>query len=287
MSLFRHSCLSLVLAVSACAGRSSLEHADVPQSVTVPMHLDHGVIFFDAKLDGKGPYAFILDPGAGGAITSDTVRKLGLAAGAETVQVDLSIGAAHIGKFSVPVLPGDGADLYPKHDPAGPPIAGALGPDILNRFALRLDYAAATLTLTPLESFDYRGDGKALPVVFHDVIPLISASADGVNGLFAYDVRAPSALLLFHPFLEQHGFLARYGAHPDAGHLMLPVTLHTLEVAGVTLKDQPARFGGFTEGKFAATDEAGLLGYDVLSQFITTLDYRHQVIYFEPVTPRP
>jgi hypothetical protein len=152
---------------------------------------------------------------------------------------------------------------------------------------VRLDYARNTLTLTPLQTFTYHGSGKALPLVFHDVIPLIRAAADGVAGLFAYDVRAPSAMLLFHPFLKQHGFLARYDVHPDADHLMVPVTLHTLEVAGVTLKDQPARFGGFTDGKFAATDEAGLLGHDVLSQFITTIDYRDRVIYFEPVAPRP
>ena len=44
--------------------------------VTVPMRLDHGVIFFDATVDGKGPYAFILDPGAQDAVSGDTLRKL-------------------------------------------------------------------------------------------------------------------------------------------------------------------------------------------------------------------
>ena len=246
------------------------------------MRLDHGVIFFDAMVDGKGPFVFILDPGAGGAITSDTVRKLGLHADAQAVQVDVSIGAAHIGMFAVGVLPGDGTGLYPKHDPAGPPIAGALGPDILDRFALRVDYGAGTLTLTPLERFRYAGSGKALPITFHDVIPLIDASADGAKGLFAYDLRAPGSILLFHPFLERYGFLTRYGAKPDAEHPSVPETLHALEVAGVTLKGQLAKFGGYTQGKFAAADEAGLLGYGVLSQFVTTIDYRDGLIYFEP-----
>lgn len=276
-------CLLWLISTLACAGPRPADTSHV----TVPMHLDHGVIFFDARVDGKGPFAFILDPGAGGAITGDTVRTLGMHADADTVEVDLSIGAAHIGRLAVPVLPGDGTELYPKHDPAGPPIAGALGPDILDRFALRIDYLARTLTLTPLDKFKYQGPGKALPIVFHDVIPLITASADGVSGLFAYDVRAPGKLMLYHPFLERHGFLKRYGVTPDADHTLVQGTLHALQLAGVTLDDQPANFAGFTTGKFAATDEAGLLGYGVLSQFVTTIDYRDRVIYFEPVVVHP
>ena len=254
---------------------------------SVPLRLDHGVVFIDVTVDGRGPFAFILDPGAGDTITQDTLRRLGLAAGAETAEVELAIGDAQLGKLTLPVFPGDGRGLYPKHDPAGPPIAGTLGPDLLKRFALRVDYAGAALTLTPLETFNYGGHGTALPLVFHDVIPLVEASADGISGLFAYDLRAPGAMLLFHPFLERNGFLERYHTHPDAAHPMLPVTLHELAIAGVTLQDQPARFGGFSEGKFAVADEAGVLGHDVLSQFVTTIDYRHHVIYFEPVTRHP
>ena len=257
-----------------------------PQAVTVPLRLDHGVIFFDATLDGRGPFAFILDPGAKGAVSGDTLKRLGLKAG-ESAELDVAVGPVHLGKQSLLVIDGDGSDLYPKHDPVGPPIAGALGPEMLKGYALRVDYAHATLTLTTLDGFKYRGTGKPLAVTFHDVIPLITASADGVKGLFAYDLRAPGKLMLFHPFLERNGFLSRYGVAPDVNDPVVPVSLHTLGVAGVVLHEQPARFAGFTTGKFAATDEAGVLGYGVLSQFITTVDYRDKLIYFEPATSAP
>ncbi len=162
-------------------------------------------------------------------------------------------------------------------------IAGALGPEIIKHFAMRVDYAHATLTLTPLVGFKYRGTGKPLPVVFHDVIPLVTAAADGVSGLFAYDLRAPGKIMLFHPFLERNGFLSRYGVAPDADHPVAPGTLHALQLAGATLTEQPVNFAGFSSGKFASETEAGILGYDVLSQFVTTVDYRDGVIYFEPV----
>ncbi|MGE5624932.1 MAG: hypothetical protein ACM3ZT_05235 [Bacillota bacterium] len=277
-------CLSFLLAPFLFVG--SVARAEGPVSITVPLHVDHGVIFFDAAVDGRGPFAFILDPGAEGGITGDTLHQLGRT-DSETAAVSLSIGTAKLGKLPLRVFDGDGSYLYPKHDPSGPPIAGTLGPEILQRFAMRLDYSHATLTLTPLETFEYHGSGEALPVVFHDAMPLITASADGVSGLFAYDVRAPGKLMLFHPFLAEHGFLGRYGVAPSADNPMVAGVLHKLGLAGAVLTDQPATFAGFTTGKFAAADEAGILGYGVLSQFITTVDYRRKLIYFEPVMPRP
>jgi len=273
--------LSLFL---VAAGLPAYPVEAVAEEVSVPLRVDQGVIFFDATLDGKGPYAFILDPGAEGAVSADTLSRLGMPV-AERAELRISIGTVAIGEVKLQVIDGDGSSLYPKHDPAGPPIAGALGPEILKRFALRVDYAHATLTLTPLADFKYRGAGKPLPVVFHDVIPLVTAEADGVSGLFAYDLRAPGKLMLFHPFLERHGFLPRYGVAPDTAHPLVPGTLHALRVAGVTLTEQPANFAGFTKGKFASKTEAGILGYGVLSQFVTTVDYRDKLIYFEPASP--
>ena len=274
--------LGLLLAPLLLVGNLAL--AEDPATVTVPLRVDKGVIFFDVTVDGRGPFAFILDPAAEGGITGDTLHQLGKSAG-DTAKVDVSVGSLHLGTLPLRVFDGDGAYLDPKHDPAAGAIAGTLGPELLARYAMRLDYGHATLTFTPLAAFHYQGTGTALSLKLHDVMPLISASADGVSGLFAYDVRAPGKLMLFHPFLEHNGFLSRYGVQPDAEHPSIPGVLHRLELAGVSLQDQPANFAGYTTGKFAATDEAGVLGYDVLSQFVTTVDYRHKLIYFEPATP--
>lgn len=277
--ILRHACLYLCLLAAGAVAQPAVA---ANSEISVPIWVDHGVIFFDATVDGKGPYAFILDPGAQGAVSGDTLHKLGMPV-TDAAELEIAIGTAVIGKVTLQMIDGDGSALYPKHDPAGPPIAGALGPEILKRFAMRVDYAHATLTLTPLAGFKYRGSGKPLPVVFHDGIPLVTAAADGVSGLFAYDLRAPGKIMLFHPFLEQHGFLTRYGVAPDADHPMVPGKLHALQLAGITLTEQPANFAGFTSGKFASATEAGILGYSVLSQFVTTVDYRDGVIYFEPI----
>jgi len=140
--------------------------------VTVPLRVDKGVIFFDVMVDGKGPFAFILDPAADGGITGTRYISLD-GAPVDTAKVDISVGTLHLGTLPLRVFDGDGAYLDPKHDPAAGPIAGTLGPELLARFAMRLDYGHAALGFTPLAAFQYQGKGKALPLVFHDVMPLI------------------------------------------------------------------------------------------------------------------
>src|SRR5579862_5169423 len=128
---------------------SKVAPAEDLATVTVPLRVDKGVIFFDVTVEGKGPYAFILDPAAEGGITGDTLHRLGLSAG-DTAKVDVSVGALHLGTLPLRVFDGDGAYLDPKHDPAAGPIAGTLGPELLARYAMRLDYGHGTLGFTPL-----------------------------------------------------------------------------------------------------------------------------------------
>jgi len=249
------------------------------QEARIPFRIDRGVIIFQALINGGGPYSFVFDPGAQGALTRFAAGKLGLPASDPAQRMSLRIGDAEIANLPLPVYPGDPADIF-AGDPNAPPIAGALGPEILNRFAVRLDYAARTMTLTPLTSFTYTGHGVALPFTIRaeDNIPLVRASVDGIDGLFQYDVRAPASLVLFAPFLESSGLGKRY---PSGSR-----SVAVLTVAGTTLKDVTARFGTARTGKFGTAAEAGLLGYGVLSKFTTTIDYARKVIYFE-ASPSP
>jgi hypothetical protein len=249
--------------------------AQTAQRTRVPFRIERGVIVFQALINGAGPYSFVFDPGAGGALTTFAAGKLGLPASAPAKRLSLRIGDAEIANLPLPVYPGDPADIF-AGDPNAPPIAGALGPEILNRFAVRLDYAAQTMTLTPLKSFTYTGTGVAVPFTIRaeDNIPLVRASVDGIDGLFQYDVRAPASLFLFAPFLDSSGLAQRY---PSGSHSVAALT-----VAGTTLKDVTTRFGTMRTGKFGTSAEAGLLGYGVLSKFTTTIDYARKIIYFEP-----
>lgn len=249
-------------------------------STQIPFSLDKGVVVFNASVNGHGPFPFTLDPGAQGVLTSVVSAPPRLKPNAMANVGLLRIGDAEINDIALPVYDGKPTDLFPERDPTKPPIAGSLGPELLDRFAVRLDYARQMMTLAPPASFRCNANGVTQHFTMQedDDIPLVPASIDGHAGRVQYDVRAPSSLIVFRPFLEATSISRRY--HPGVG------TVDTLVLGGVALHAVPARFLSASAGKFASRTEVGLVGSRLLSQFITTLDYRTQTICFEHGRPR-
>jgi hypothetical protein len=243
-------------------------------SATVPFAVERGVIVFSATLDGHGPFAFAFDPGARSTITRVASRELGLRPGTMSSVARVRIGGVEIEHLALAVYGGEPADIF-RRDARRTPIAGALGPELLDRFAIRIDYMRRTMTFTPLTRFHYGGRGRALVMTMQedDETPLVAAAIDGYTGLLQYDVRAPSSLVLFAPFLERTGLAKRY--HAARG------TVSQLVLAGKDRRQVPTRFLSLRTGKFGSRTEAGVAGYGVLSRYVTTLDYRHRIIYFE------
>lgn len=238
----------------------------------VPISVDHGVTVFDATIDGHGPFAFTFDPGAQGVLTTVASTPLGLAIGKMNRMKTIQLGAASIEAIDLPAYAGAATDLFPKHTPGLSPIAGALGPEILDRFAVRLDYSTNTMTLAPPGSLGCTGTGVAERFVLQedDDIPLVHAAVDGHDGLFQFDLRAPTSLMLFKPFLDRTGVSGSSA-------------VQSLSIGGTVLHAVPARFLTSTVGKFASRTEAGVLGSALLSRFVTTIDYRNRTICFKPI----
>ena len=247
---------------------------DQRTTTNIPFSLDKGVIVFNAKVNGHGPFAFTLDPGAQGALTTVASRPLGLKPGTMATVGRLNVGDAEIDNIALPVYAGKPTDLFPERDPRKSPIAGSLGPELLDRFAVTLDYATQTMSLSQPRSF--RCSPPSVAQLFtlqqDDDIPLVPATIDGHTGRLQFDVRAPGSLVVFLPFLEGTGLAARYPAGRG--------NVHTLVMGGVTLLDIPAHFTADSAGKFASRTEAGVAGYRLLSRFTTTLDYRTHTICF-------
>lgn len=275
-SCLRAAALAALLVVTplyAFAAPAS-DNAKATAETRVPFRIDRGVIIFEARVNGRGPFKFVFDPGAQGVLTNVAADQLGLNSGSLAKVRSLRIGGVELQDVPLPVYAGDPADIF-RASPNEPRVAGALGPEILNRFAVRIDYRSQTLTLTPLETFAYAGRGVPVPFALRDDnIPLISATVDGVSGVFQYDVRARPGLYLFAPFLDRSGLAQRYATGSQS--------VATLTLARQTFANVPVRVGPVRTGKLGAS-EAGLLGYGVLSRFTTTIDYRRKIIYFEPL----
>lgn len=236
-------------------------------ALRVPLRNENGVLLLSATVDGAGPLLFTFDPGAGDLYTAYARDRLNGRA-PQTVCLAGACYAAGMQYFD-----GDATQLFPKHDQSLGAIAGSIGPALLQNYVASIDYSTSTMTLVPAAQFQPPPDAKPL-AVRPDArgVPAVAAAVDGKPALFELDVRAPTSML-FAPFLQSTGLRASYGNGRG------PYPVRTVNVSGAEIHGASFLFSTATTGDFAATDVGGLLGNNVLSHFVVTLDLPHQRAY--------
>src|SRR5690242_243022 len=78
----RWAILTVASLVFAIAGRSAMAEATAAmasETFSMPFELVDNRILIDVRLNGKGPYRFILDSGGYGQVSTGVARELGLA----------------------------------------------------------------------------------------------------------------------------------------------------------------------------------------------------------------
>jgi predicted aspartyl protease len=275
---------------------------------TVPVEVK-GYVIVEARLNGRGPFAFILDTGGHAILTPAAVAALGLTAGGAG-----SSGGAGSGQLSVQYTKVDrmeigGATLkdqrflviplqYNTTERGDrPALAGILGLELLERLSARLDYRNQTLTIWPRESYRHSGPGTAVSITFADDIPLVPGKIGEAAGDFALDTGNSSSLLVQHVWAEKNGLadtmkrgvkmvsFGSGGASPNWAS-----RIADFEVAGDVFHHVIARYAEDKDGAFSSRTEAGNIGNDVLQHFTLDFDYEHNRIWFERVpgfTPEP
>lgn len=145
--------LALALALPAQAPPAPpAAQVDVPYRLTDSMH-----VLVRAKINGKGPFNFIVDTGAPAMIISETIgQKIGLPESDEAFtaldRLELEGGlvvpnskALVLDMFQLKGMNGLGL--------AGVELHGVIGYDILARYRIRYDFNADKLAWTPLPDF--------------------------------------------------------------------------------------------------------------------------------------
>ncbi|PWK86730.1 aspartyl protease family protein [Fulvimonas soli] len=262
------------------------------------MRVEGGMVLVDVAIDGGAPMPFILDTGGHAILTSDAARKLGLKTQGEGVSAgsgpgsmrtayarvgDTALGAAHVRDLVYLVMP------YPysfyERGEGKAPIAGLLGLEIFERFAVSFDYDKGQLRLQPYDqgAAPPQPDGDALALSFTDDMPLVAATQDGHRGVFGIDTGNSGYLLTFPQWAEREGIAARYaaGAPLPTGGVGGLFTAHIAHARSFTLGRQRVAplVAMLTRGDAGATgnpSEAGNIGQDILARFNVHFDYRRQ-----------
>ena len=269
-------------------------------SISLPFDLADNRIIINVELNGKGPFRFIFDSGAGAIVSPEVARELGLkiegtstgggvgeklvergATNVATVQVgDISLRNQDFGVISF-------ADM--KYVFGTNRIDGIIGYSLFKRLVVRIDYEQKRVTFTEPSQFAYNGSGVTVPLDFDAHLPLVKGELDGVPGIFVIDTGARSSLLLYGPFVERNNLRAKYKATVEGitgwgigGPVRSQVVrINSLKLGAVEVHNLIARLSLQKNGALTNANRAALVGPDVLRQFTTTFDYSRRQLIFE------
>ena len=280
---------------------SEFSIADGKTTTSLPFELIDNRVFVEVRLNGQGPFHFILDTGAGGFSIDDAVaQKLGLeveeagqgtGVGEKAVRAgrtriaEAQIGDLRFEELEVGVFPGgDSGNVFGKK-----PLDGVVGLEVFQHVVVKHDYIRRVLTFTLPDRFSYSGHGVIVHFDRPRYIPIVNAELDGVPGKFGIDTGARSALLAYGPFVEQNKLKEKYNAKLEGitgwgigGPVRsLLARAKELRIGRVVARNLVVRLSTQKGGLTTSSEMAGLIGPDVLSQFDLIVDYSRNRIIFE------
>jgi len=247
-------------------------------------------LVIEASVNGR-PMHFLFDTGGHSILSPDAARTLGLTpvggvrsggTGAGTIAQqftrvrELRIGDAVMRDQAFSVI-----DLgYSSMERgARPPLAGLLGLEVVERFIVRLDYRAGTLTLLPRDRAATCKSGW-VAARFTDDMPTIEALLDGIRAPFTIDTGNNGSTILYAYWLKRQGVAARYNrgvetvSYGAGGASRNWVSYaQAFSVGGGTVRYPMVRTSDDKGGVSLSVSEAGNLGTHTLANYTITFDY--------------
>ena len=271
--------------------------------VTIPLDLRNGELTIEARLDGHGPYRFILDTGGHAIVSPAVAKELGLVASGAgqsggAGEGTLSEQYTRIGRVDLGGADGRGSDAggvtmtdqhffvldlgYATFERGrDAPVAGLLGVELFERLGVRIDYRAKQVTLTAFDRHLFAPGAVVTPLSFDADLPLVTGVLGGRAGPFALDTGNAGSTLVQHHWAERVGLAASMKAGVEtasfgAGGVSRnwASRLEPFEIGGARIEHQFGRYAEDRKGAFSSRTEAGNIGTDVLANFTIDFDYR-------------
>lgn len=219
--------ISNLLFVQSCAAQSptvSTSAYTIPSEKTsarLPFELFDNRQMINVKINGQGPFTFVLDTGGRNLITPEIAEKLGLnlvdefqtggvgekrvsAWWTQVEKVEVGEIQATDQRFVVLSLKDiQKAIGFKKFD-------GLLGRELFESLTTKIDFEKNELVFINPEKFEYKGKGEVIPFEFAGHIPQIVGEIDGIQGKIIIDTGDRSSLTLLVPFYEKHEFREKY-----------------------------------------------------------------------------
>ena len=289
--------MGILVFLACCAGITGARAHTA--SFTLPFELIDNRVFVNVQLNGRGPYHFILDTGASGAISDRTAHELGLkvedggvgpGTGEKKVQFGLTnIAQVQLGPLSLSNVAFSVISFADSDQVFGTkPLDGVIGKEVFEKMVVKFDYIHHQLAFTDPGDFDPAGQGVQVEFKRPIQIPVVQAVLDGIPGRFGVDTGARTSMVLYTAFCAQNRLQQKYGAHLEGVtgwgiggpvHSLL-ARARELSIGDIQVSDLVIRLSTQKSGLTTSSDMAGLIGPDVLSQFDVTFDYSRSRMFF-------
>jgi hypothetical protein len=291
--------LAVLVLSLACVANAPAAVADFG-SASVPFVFSDNRILVSCRIDGRGPFVFIVDTGGDLALDTATARRLHLAtkpagtvggvgnhlAPVSTTRIaSFDLGTAHASDQDALVL-----DLSEIRENIGfARLDGIVGYSFLKHYAVKVDIDAGVLTLSRARGA-LPGGARAIPFALDGTLIHIPATIAGYAGQVVVDTGDRSALTIFGRFATEHGLYGKFGGFANAltgfgiggavyGDLF---RLPDLQIFGDTLHGIVSRASRQHAGAFATQLEAGSIGGGLLKRYDIVYDYPHSIMYVWP-----
>lgn len=273
----------------------------------VPVERSRGVMIVRATLnDAPEPVWLILDSGASVSVVGEalaTARGMTARAIGET-RAGIGEGSTRIGMIGRLTVHVAGAEIATNNtvslplgddfDVIGHQVDGVLGSDVFLKYVVRIDYAAASVTLFDANSYAYDGTGTAIPIALSGNTPNVNVTIDtGGTSLTAsaeLDTGSDGSIGFTRPFVDKHHLLegrmtvAGFGMGVGGEASVVIGRLDALRLGPFAFARPVVGFSRATQGATASDARDGIMGAEVLRRFTVILDYPHRRAILEPNT---
>lgn len=270
-----------------------------PSSAKVKFRLAGGaqpLILLPVHVNGRGPFDFILDTGAGTSLLTPGLAqelkveilgsKEGQSAGGKVAVSLAKARSLGVGKLQMEDVDLGIVDLTHVGQTVGAKIDGDLGYNFLKQFRLTIDYDACEIHFQDprrVESVDGKSKTEVPIRLAHPAKPLIlvDVHANG-RGPFQFAIDTGTSTTAITPQLakdlklktEPLGAGTTAGAHVD----VTAGTLQSFQLGGAKIDNMPVVVADFFEMLSNAVGAKldGIVGYNFLRHFKVVIDYPNE-----------
>jgi hypothetical protein len=273
-------------------------------SASVPFRLLNNHIYIEGRVNGKGPYTFMVDTGGHTLLSPKLIAETGLHATGNAPESGAGDKQSSNGFVPVRTISIGAVEMHDQvafatsiytPDIEGIPVDGMVGFELFRRLVVRIDYGRKVLTFMEPGHASFQRAGIAVPFVFYTHLPFVRGRIDETPATFDIDTGSRSELDVTSPTVVRYHLRERYprGALAVTGwgvggpSQSYVVRLHSVTLGTVTVNAPVADLSEAAHGSFSDPNFDGNIGSGFLKQFVVTFDYGHRVMYLRRIEPQP